>query len=178
MKKILKAKHWQIFMISVGLPVIIQIAVILFSMITNNPVLMDKFLLPIIMVFFVGGFLGWFWSIAINLQDKLPGELKLKVNRFKTFLLLSIVYIVIYFVFIDSSEAFDEPATFAITIPFHMFFMFCILYCLFIVSKTFKTVELQRIVTFSDFAVEFFLIWFFPVGIWIIQPKINKMIEK
>jgi hypothetical protein len=32
-------------------------------------------------------------------------------------------------------------------------------------------------VKFRDFAGEFFLVWFYPVGVWIIQPKINKMIE-
>jgi hypothetical protein len=35
----------------------------------------------------------------------------------------------------------------------------------------------QKPVTFSDFAGEFFLIWFFPVGIWIIQPRINKLFD-
>lgn len=41
-------------------------------------------------------------------------------------------------------------------------------------AKTIKTVELQKKVTFSDFAGEFFLLWFSPIGIWILQPKINK----
>ena len=45
------------------------------------------------------------------------------------------------------------------------------------VAKTYKTVELQRQVSFSDFAGEFFMIWFYPIGIWIIQPKLNKIIE-
>jgi hypothetical protein len=65
----------------------------------------------------------------------------------------------------------------AIIIPLHLFSMFCIFYCLYFVSKTFKTAELQRQTTFSDFAGEFFLLWFYPVGIWIVQPKINKMVE-
>ena len=65
----------------------------------------------------------------------------------------------------------------AIILPLHLFSMFCILYSLYFVAKTFKTVELQREVTFSDFAGEFFLIWFYPIGIWIVQPKINKMVE-
>ena len=64
-----------------------------------------------------------------------------------------------------------------VIIPLHLFSMFCIFYCLYFVAKTFKTVELQREVSFSDFAGEFFLFWFFPIGIWIVQPKINKMIE-
>ena len=64
-----------------------------------------------------------------------------------------------------------------IIVPLHLFSMFCIFYCLYFVAKTFKTVELQREVSFSDFAGEFFMIWFFLIGIWIVQPKVNKMIE-
>lgn len=64
-----------------------------------------------------------------------------------------------------------------IIIPLHLFSMFCIFYSLYFVAKTFKTVELQRETTFSDFAGEFFMIWFYPIGIWIIQPKVNKMAE-
>ena len=64
-----------------------------------------------------------------------------------------------------------------IIVPVHLFSMFCIFYSLYFVAKTFKTVELQRETTFSDFAGEFFLIWFYPVGVWIIQPKVNKMVE-
>ena len=66
---------------------------------------------------------------------------------------------------------------FIVIVPLHLFAMFCIFYSLYFVSKTFKTVELQREVKFGDFAVEFFMIWFYPVGIWIVQPKINKMVE-
>ena len=65
-----------------------------------------------------------------------------------------------------------------VIVPLHLFSMFCIFYSLYFVAKTFKTVELQRQVSFSDFAGEFFMIWFYPIGIWIVQPKINKMIEE
>jgi bacteriorhodopsin len=68
-------------------------------------------------------------------------------------------------------------AIFALVVPLHLFSMFYIFYTLYFAAKTVKTVELQREVTFSDFAGEFFLIWFYPVGVWIIQPKVNKMIE-
>jgi hypothetical protein len=44
-------------------------------------------------------------------------------------------------------------------------------------AKTLKTVELKREATFSDFVGEFFLIWFNFIGIWILQPKINKIIQ-
>jgi putative effector of murein hydrolase LrgA (UPF0299 family) len=62
-----------------------------------------------------------------------------------------------------------------LVIPLHLFSMFCMFYQLYFVSKTIKTAELKRKVTFSDYLGEFFMIWFFPIGIWIIQPKINRL---
>ncbi len=183
MKRFLKAKSWQIFMVTIGLPIILEIIAITFMIIRGNPTVILK-IMPIMMIFFLGGFFGWLWAVAINLQEKLTAELKLSVIRFKTFLLIPIIYFVIFFVFIDLAMSGTiengtglNPAIFVLIIPFHLFAMFCIFYCLYFVSKVFKTVELQRKVTFSDFAGEFFMIWFLIIGIWIIQPKINKMIE-
>ena len=42
-------------------------------------------------------------------------------------------------------------------------------------AKSVKTVEMRKEVTFNDFAGEFFLIWFYPIGVWILQPKVNKL---
>ena len=135
---------------------------------------------PIMIILFMGVFFGWFWSIALGLQRLISDELKLKVNRFKVFLFIPVVYMIFFFgVFMTSfTSGGPNPIIFAIIFPLHLFSMFCIFYCLYFVAKTFKTVELQRKVTFSDFAGEFFMIWFYPIGIWIIQPKINKMIKE
>jgi len=183
MKKLLKAKHWQIFMLTIGLPLILEIILIPFIIIGDNPMVIIK-IMPIMMIFFLGGFFGWLWAMGINLQEKLPDDLKLKVHRFKVFLLIPIIYFVVFFVFLDSvmSGAIEigtgpNPAIFGLIVPFHLFAIYCIFYCLYFVSRIFKTVELQRKVTFSDFSREFFMIWFFPFGIWIIQPRINKIIE-
>ena len=183
MNRFLKAKSWQIFIVTIGLTVILEIIAITLIIIGRNPTVIFK-IMPIMMIFFLGGFFGWLWAVAINLQEKLTADLKLKVNRFKTFLLIPIIYFVIFFVFIDlvMSGAIENGTVtnhviFAWIIPLHLIAVFCIFYCLYFVSKVFKTVELQRKVTFSDFAGEFLMIWFFIIGIWIIQPKINKMIE-
>jgi len=55
--------------------------------------------------------------------------------------------------------------------------MFCIFYCLYFVAKALKSVELQREVTFNDYAGEFFLFWFSPIGVWVLQPRINKLFD-
>jgi hypothetical protein len=130
----------------------------------------------------VGGiFFGWFYALGTRLQEKLPIGVDMNIRRFKISLLIPVLYIFTLSVFMYSrlsyGTAFDQPrpGIIALIVPFHLIAMFCIFYCLYFNAKALKTVEWQRQVSFSDFAGEFFLIWFFPFGIWIIQPRINKL---
>jgi hypothetical protein len=50
-----------------------------------------------------------------------------------------------------------------------------VFYCIYFVAKVIKTVESQEKVSFGDCLGDFFLIWFFFVGIWVIQPRINVL---
>jgi hypothetical protein len=68
-------------------------------------------------------------------------------------------------------------AAFSMIFPLHLFSTFSMFYIIYHAAKTIKTVNAQKQVTFSDFIEEFFLIWFFPIGIWFIQPKINAIFE-
>jgi len=186
--KFLNAKHWQLFLLTFGLPVIFQITVLASMFMSNgeytepNSTLnMSYFILfSMMMLIFMGAFFGWFWSVAIGLQKTIPTGVKLKVDRFKIFLVIPVVYILFFLGYFMTSftSGGPNPGIFAIIVPLHLFSMFCIFYCLHFVAKTFKTAELQRNVAFNDFAGEFFMIWFYPIGIWIIQPKINKMINE
>jgi hypothetical protein len=181
----LQAKHWQLFLLTFGIPIILQFITI-GNMFTNfdsnknfdsNYMFNYLILYQILILILMGVFFGWFWSVAIGLQRIIPVEIKLNTNRFKMFLLFLLFYIIFFVVFFISTIASSRPNPMIIVIimPFHLFSMFCIVYCLYFVAKTFKTAELQQKVTFKDFAGEFFMIWFYPVGIWIIQPKINQL---
>jgi hypothetical protein len=134
---------------------------------------------PVITFVFLFGYMGWFWAMAIGLKNKVPDTLKMKTGKFKFFFLFVIIYLLVFSIyFVRLFMSFDfEPLVFAIIFPMHIFDMFCLFYCIYFASKTIKIIELNREVTFVDYAGEFFLIWFFPIGLWFIQPKINKMIE-
>jgi hypothetical protein len=67
---------------------------------------------------------------------------------------------------------------FTLIFPLHLISMFCVFYCLYFVTKVIKTVERQEKVSFGDCLGDFFLIWFFFIGIWIIQPRINALYQK
>jgi hypothetical protein len=193
----LKAKHWQLFLLTFGIPLALHIITMVTMFIkvfndeTPDPTVMFGYfkLFPVIIIFFVAIFFGWFWSVAIGLQSKIPTHIKMNVARFKIFFFIPLIYILTIAIFLvklfsslsettSASHAEFMMRSFAFIVPIHVFSMFCIFHTLYFVSKTFKTVELQREISFSDFAGEFFMLWFYPVGIWIIQPKINKMAEE
>ena len=193
----LRAKHWQIFIVTFGIPFLAQVIfmISIFSGLMNsrNPdptVIFGYFkFFPVLMLLFMGGTFGWFWAIAIGLQRMVPATVKMKTTLFKVFLLIPVIYITCIMAFVGFFFNFNifqntnQPpfwifGAFAVIFPLHLFSMFCIFYCLYFAAKTIKTVELQREVTFSDFVGEFFLIWFHIIGIWILQPRINKMVRE
>ena len=195
--RFLRAKHWQLFLLTFGIPMIFQIVMMVSMMAsfatqaTPDPTMMFSYarFFPVVTILFMAVFFGWFWSVAIGLQKKVPENVTMKVRKFKVFFFIPMVYLLVFMVVfgVFMNGLFSpnpEPnvgmigGLFAIIFPLHLFSMFCIFYSLYFVAKTFKTVELQREVKFGDFAGEFFLIWFYPIGIWIVQPKINRMIEK
>ena len=196
MNLFLRARHWQIFVITFGIPFLAQ-AIFMFSIFSSlvnsrNPdptIIFGYFkFFPVLMLLFMGGTFGWFWSIAIGLQKMVPPETKMKTVLFKVFFFIPLIYIfcvlasVGLFFNADILKGTNEPplwifGAFAIILPVHFFSMFCIFYCMFFAPKTLKTVELKRAATFSDFVGEFFLMWFNFIGIWILQPRINKIVQ-
>jgi len=192
--KFLKAKHWQLFFLMIGVPVgsfLTLIAIIFSSIKEGTPPEPEKILLvfkvfPFIIVGFASLIFSWFWSVALGLQNAVPTNLQMKTTKFKVFSLIPLVFItvlgVVMFVTINNIKPneFRFPSEWIAPIIFTLqaFSVFGIFYSMYFAAKTLKTVELQREVKFSDFASEFFMFWFFPVGIWILQPRINKVNEE
>ena len=195
-EKFLKAKHWQLFSLIFGIPFLFQIfmMITMLSSIQNaNPsdvpqIFEYMWFFPIIMVMVMGIQFGWFWSIAIGLQNKVPQGVKMKVKKFKVFFFFPVIYLsllcigmmTLFYSFTIEGIGVNGglvAALLGIIIPMHLFAVFCVFYSIYFVAKTFKTVELQREVGFGDFMGEFLMIWFYPLGIWIIQPKVNRITE-
>ncbi|MCC8424501.1 hypothetical protein [Mucilaginibacter sp. UR6-11] len=190
MNLFLRAKHWQLFILVFGVPFLLQIVMMLnmVAAINHNRdqavFITCLKLFPLLMALFMVTLFGWQWSVATRLQKALPARLKMKLSRFKTFFIIPMVYLVLMMVgitwlfwhgwgFVGSPHLF--LLFFTVIFPLHLFCVFSLFYCLYFIAKTLKTAELQRAVTFNDFAGEFFLIWFFPIGVWFVQPRINKI---
>ena len=185
MRIFLKLKHWQLFVLMFVIPCGLQIVNICF-MIFERSMYFFSILFPLTMLIYISAFFGWLYSIGINLHKKLPETVPMKSGRFKAFLCIPVIYITLIIltlcmVLINHPNAWQPDSTtapliFFTILPIHLFSIFCIFYCLYFVAKSLKAVEVQKPVTFSDYAGEFFLLWFFFIGVWFIQPRINKIL--
>lgn len=196
----LRAKHWQIFVPLIAVPFVVMmifgIAIGMFVITTKpqNPeaIAWIFYFMPFVMIASCFVQFSWIWKVLTQLSKLIPQEkVSLPSGRIKTFFIIPIVYICI----VPLSGAFvistvnriehGDPsgiismALFGILFFFlHLFNIFCMIHTFYFVAKTIRCAELQRNATFSDFTGDFFLTWFFPVGVWFLQPRINALIEK
>jgi len=158
----LRAKHWQIFLMFLVFFLLSPVA--LFSSTKVGP----PAFIGLTIVYELC-FLFWFWSMGSFLSMVVQPRLRLNMRFFLFALAYPLLYSLVFFWY------FESPSPAAVIIPLHLFAMFCIIYVLYFVSKSFLLAERRTSVTFSSYAGIFVLCWFFPIGVWIIQPRINRL---
>ena len=62
-------------------------------------------------------------------------------------------------------------------LPF-LYVFYAFFYCLAYPAKALKSIESGKDVSLGDYIGDFFLILFFPIGVWFIQPRLNKIAMK
>ncbi len=178
----LKAKHWQLFLGMFGFPIIGYFALLGISLATNSyeAGVIGILFIGIISLFF---YFGWLWSIGTGLSPKLP-----KVQSFSKFrfIILFLLVVIFYFIFLLGSILF-LPLLVTMTTSVLVGAMVALVYFLIIFgyfhtiyqdAKILKAIELQKKVKFGNFVGEFFLLWFYIVGVWVLQPRINEYFKR
>jgi len=136
--------------------------------------------MPVVMLLVMGVLFGWWWAAGTSLHQKLPEGVSMQLGRFKFFLLFPVFYITCFLLLL--ALAFSSFITIIDNIifplllfPLHLFAMFCLFYCIYFIAKALKSIELGREAIVSEYLGEFLMLWFYPIGIWIIQPKLNAL---
>jgi hypothetical protein len=173
----LRAKHWKIFLLLFGMGFLEDVAAINSSLVHTRSLLdlwKSGFLTTAaVTALFMFCFLCWFWAMGTFLDSVLQPALRLEMKIFRLALIYPVVYLPIFMVFFLSLSV--NPLLFAIIFPLHFLAMSCMFYVLYFVSKSLVLAETGKAVSFYDYAGPFFLLWFFPIGIWFTQPRINRL---
>lgn len=177
---LLKAKHWQLFiligpyLLTYSFYMLLQrgafpeIAEILVASRPNF-----NYLIALMLALFAFGLFGWYASIVNGLSSEVPkGKV---VNRLVfNLLILFPVTLLLLFAFRPVPEIDAFINTSSIIFPWVLLSVFAFFYASYWVVKTLKTTETTQ-VHFAPFYINLLLIWFYPIGIWVLQPKINKL---
>ena len=156
MEFLLRLKSWQLFAIII-LPLMV------------SSFWLDQLLYGIGYVVYI----GWMYSIGIKMHSLFSFQSKPKVIYFKISC-LSALLIVIITTFFDPLQ---NGPSFAFWIE-SVVIVCSMFYILNFAARMLESVIQGKIIGFSDSLKAFFGFWFFPFGIWYIQPVVKIVLEK
>jgi hypothetical protein len=168
MKKIFTLPTWQVFLLLI-IPGFF------------SPTTSPGFIPAIIWAGFIGFIVYCTYFLGDSLYQKLPVRHDLKINRFHFSLFFALAYLIVVVIIFDGGYSINQANykdygwTVAIIIPLHLFEMYCVFYTIWFIAKCIATIEHNKAVGFDLYAGNFFLLWFFPIGIWWIHPKVRKI---
>jgi hypothetical protein len=165
MKRILSFKHWQLF-------ILIFIAG---AWVSPSP------LKEIVHSISIVSFSIWIYSIGVYGHDRIQQlglpAMNLKLFKVNALLVPVLLFVALFFVAkqTEDTNATSNLLTIIFT-PITLYLFFAIFQTVIFACKTLATLELKREVIFSDYSTNLLLMIFIFVGVWILQPKITRLI--
>jgi len=166
MKFFLEMKHWELFLM-IFLPTAL-------CLLFRIP--FERLVIASIALFMMIVLQTWFFSIGYWANRRLPESRRSGTALFIIGLTIPVIYlvmvIIIYFPMLSSSTP-PPPPTWML--PMHMASMAGIFYGIWFSARKLKSLLENEDADFMIFSNTFFLMWIFPLGIWLIQPDVNKL---
>jgi len=166
MQFFLTTKRWTLFLLMVGPALLVE----LFSLSLDH---LGVF--GIAWATFVGVVVGWFYSVGLASNTKLPEEYQRSTTFFRIGLLFPFFYMALLLIFVLGPMRPQGPIVMPTwAIPLHIFTMIGLFHGLWFTAKQFTTLKRGQSVTFVEYAGPLFLFWFCFIGVWFLQPEINQ----
>jgi hypothetical protein len=89
----------------------------------------------------------------------------------------SFIAFMLFNFFVRKVKSFNVEVEMMIFVGLGIVSVFCIIYGLIYIGRLIRSIELGKKPSIKDHLIESVLMLFPPVGLWIIQPKLNKIIE-
>lgn len=168
--KILGYKSWRIFILMTVVPITIIIAGAIIGKLSGFKII--QFISALIALFFIAkAYFGWIWSVGtiLNYFNK-EGN----IFSLKTFKQLFIIALLFSFILSPILVAIYKSTNVILLIRFLRYLsFFAFLLCIYFAAVNFNTVENNENNTNHSVFFTFLLIWFLPIGIWFLQPRLK-----
>ena len=151
MNKILELKHWQLFLI-------LMIAMFVGSSSSSWGLILTGISLC-----------GWLFLLGMATNSFVPAEFRFSKPLFIFRLSFAMIYIVIKALLFT----YQMPTY---LMPIHIIATLFLFSCLWTCAKTVVVAESQELLKADRYIGTFFMLWFFPIGIWFVQPRLNRLL--
>jgi len=187
MKRFLLALNWQLFLLVALLPLLILVGGLLVPAYYFSGATLF-FAVPLAVVFSQVVLYGWMWSVGQGLYRQKGLQAYFSNKTFRWMVATPVFIILLVLIFWLWGAAILGMGKFSMAnvltgallflLPLEVIFIVSKFYCLYFVARVLKTAELQRAARFEDFSMEFILLMVFPIGLWWIQPRVNRLADK
>lgn len=153
----LRLKHWQVFLLWMA-------GLIFFQLLKSTPFEFLGFALYACLL------IGWIFSIGKILNGKLSQPVE-KYNE-NTWLTVYVVSVMAFYICVLNDVS--SFITMTALLP-------GVISCIKVVNfsaKVLKQTETGEPVEFSKYITEFFLIMYMIIGLWVLQPKLNRLVSE
>ena len=126
--------------------------------------------------------MAWIWGISLRIENNIPSRSSLNILIFKIAFFIPIINILAdltytwYNFFIR--KILSASLVSVMLLYFHALSILCVLFVMGYAAKILKSAQLNKEVSFLDYASEFILIILSPIGIWVLQPRLNRIAKK
>ena len=125
------------------------------------------------------GMFGWMYAIGIGLQRRLPESLQSPQTTFRihfayVFFCIALIGLIMLF----REELNRNQSLSAVVVLLILYYFVAAFVVMRFAAKSLASLELQRIAAAADYAGYMMLMWLFPVGVWFIQPKLNRIVDQ
>ena len=117
---------------------------------------------------------AWLVSVALVSNNRINSSLRPSLRVYSAAMVYVLTYcaLAVYFFphYFSSRQGLPGPI-----VVMHLLATAANFYILGFTAKSLVLAQKQSAVSFFDYAGAFFLMWFFPVGVWFVQPRVNKL---
>ena len=181
MKLLRKLKHWQIFLLVVGVPIVVQlIQNIIFLSSGPGDEATSSNGLGLLLILPLLAYYGWIGSVGTAFSQRNTSA-SMPDGRFKASLwtscVCSIILLVYFWAYPQYLRATDNEEAIPIMLIGLLLFvaLFTLFYCLSFMARAVVQLERSGRVSSPEFYSEFVMAVVFPIGIWLLQPRINRL---
>ena len=165
----LKLKSWELFLMAV-LPLILTYML----RFEYTATLIGSLVFFVVIVVF-----SWLFSIGIWANQHLPQDRQKNLFLLALGFTIPLVYILLLIlVYFPTLSPESRPQPPGWMLPMHILSMIGIFYSIWFSARQYIALQREREVDTTRFSNIFFLMWIFPLGIWIIQPGVNRLYDK